>query len=190
MASEHDLLLLEKELATQERLQLLSTLKQSFGFLGVVVGLALDKAYSGKIRAAHIVVPPVLLCVLAFVAINANTLMLLTAHLRRVDTSLSEGRTSLPLWHSTVATAMGDWGAVLRRGRFRTMNPYYLLLGLMTPLALIMIVLSIFQSYVVLASEISWTVGALYVVVAGIATLAVLQFVAVFAIDPAGPIRG
>ncbi|MDQ6944927.1 MAG: hypothetical protein M3256_01360 [Actinomycetota bacterium] len=184
------LLLKEKELATAERLQVLSTLKQSFGFLGVVIGVSIDKAYGGHLPVAHLVVAPILLCITAFLASNTNTLLMLTSHLRDVDVLLSQDRTPVPLWHASVASAMSRWGPIIRRGRFRTMNPYYLLLGVASPLALTIAVLSIYQSYIVLDHRFDVLLAVTYVVITGLSLVVVLQNLVVLAITAADNVEG
>jgi hypothetical protein len=124
-----ELLLNEKTVTSDERRQLLTSIKQSFAYVGVVLGLLLERGYAaGGSEAAFVAVPFIVLAGTAYVYSNTVTLLLLTAHLEMVDSQLaSRSAESVPLWHRDVAAPMARWGLVVRRRRGRVLNPYYAL---------------------------------------------------------------
>ena len=124
-----EILLNEKSSTVAERQQLLLSIKQTLGYLGVLVGILLDRGFaSSGTEAAFVVVPFVVLAGLAYMYSNTLTLLVLTAHLERVDMLLAAGTNGeTALWHKDQAAPIARWGVVVQRRRSRVLNPYYAL---------------------------------------------------------------
>ena len=124
-----EVLLNEKSATVTERQQLLGSIKQAFAFLGVVIGALFERGFSASgTEAAFVAIPFIVLAGVAYMYSNTLTLLMLTAHLERLDHILAAGLLGdTALWHADVAAPMARWGIVVKRGRGRVMNPYHAL---------------------------------------------------------------
>lgn len=125
---ELQVLLNEKSSTAAERQQLVSTIKQSFAFLGVILGLLLERGFSKDgSRVAFVVLPCAVIAGAAYLYANTVTLLKLTWHLENVDEALRDLGSRAPMWHADVAAPMARWGFVPRFASRRAVNPYYAL---------------------------------------------------------------
>lgn len=173
------ILLREKELVFQEKLQLLRTTKQTMSFLGVVTSVLLGSGYQYDIGQAFVILPFVINALCYYLLVNLNAINVVCGYIRRIDEHLCQELGFIPFYEAMVGPQIRGWGFNITRHKgYFTPNPYVLFGVFLALLGAAAYAASMYEGWVYL-SEVwpPWAVSTFYVVTA--ASLLVLISVGV-----------
>jgi hypothetical protein len=121
-----ELLLEEKKLFHQEKLQLNKTIKQSIALLGSVITLLIAGTSQSKADAIYVLLPILINIFLYFLLTNINMFNIICEYLRRLDLQISEEYNDVLLFEGSVGSRIATLGFNMTKGKnYRIINPYY-----------------------------------------------------------------
>lgn len=122
-----EVLLGEKKLVFQEKLQLINTNKNTLGLFATVLLGLFAGAYRFELDVAFVAFPFVINVFAYYLLSNLNMFNLLCEYLRVLDLEIQKRAECPPLYQASIGVTMATWGFNLSRGRgYLTPSPYYL----------------------------------------------------------------
>jgi len=178
-----EILIEEKKLLFNEKLQLIRTIKQTITFLGIILSLLFGVAIRFKIGVAYLTIPFVIASVAYYLLTNIHMFNLVIEYIDRIEKAISfAAGAKIPFYETTVAPIMASWGFNITKGfGYFTPNPYILFGFHITMLGIGVYGFSVFEGFRFLFDHIAGTAGIVisYLFLAiGIIIFGVLSFTA------------